>query len=139
MKHLVTLVGMFFALVAGCADRIETSVAPAKPETPALAEAALAGGCRWECPKCTPAMQVCPKYACHLVCNGHNACASDADCATFSNYCNGCACDAVTVDAYPKDRCPNPVECFRDPCGDRAAVCNQATHTCELTAQPVSL
>ena len=136
MKHLVIIVGMLMGLAAGCADRFETS--PVN-EAPAMNEAALAGGCRWDCPRCTPGMEICPKYACALTCNGRNACASDDDCATFSNYCNGCACDAVTVEAYPKDQCPNPVACFRDPCSNQAAVCNQTTHTCELQATTIAL
>ena len=50
-------------------------------------------------------------------------CHTDADCRTLSNYCGGCACDALAVGA--KDPICNGmlVQCFADPCLDKTAAC----------------
>ena len=54
---------------------------------------------------------------------GGGSCATDADCRTFSDYCTGCDCRALPVDA-PDPVCPGPgVQCFVDPCMGGGAVC----------------
>ena len=50
-------------------------------------------------------------------------CRTDADCRTFSDYCTGCDCRALSTCA--KDPvCSGPgVRCLVDPCRDKRAVC----------------
>jgi hypothetical protein len=57
-------------------------------------------------------------------------CTTDADCRTFSNYCDGCACNALgTTDADPV--CTGTtVACFADPCMGKTAAC--VAGTCSL-------
>lgn len=54
---------------------------------------------------------------------GGAACRSDADCRTFSDYCTGCDCRALsTTERDPV--CPGPgVQCLIDPCDSKQAVC----------------
>lgn len=50
-------------------------------------------------------------------------CTKDAHCTTFSNYCGGCACQALLQGA-PEPTCPTrPVSCLVDPCKFKAARC----------------
>ena len=51
-------------------------------------------------------------------------CHADADCRAFSNYCDGCACDALAVGE--KDPVCNgmAVQCFADPCLNKTAACS---------------
>lgn len=51
------------------------------------------------------------------------ACAKDADCTLFSDYCGGCFCRSLAPgQAQPK--CPGrPVACLVDPCGHQRAAC----------------
>jgi hypothetical protein len=51
------------------------------------------------------------------------ACRTDADCRTFSDYCTGCDCRALSV-GQKDPVCPGPgVQCLIDPCLDKQAVC----------------
>lgn len=51
------------------------------------------------------------------------ACATDADCRLFSDYCTGCDCRALGIHD-PDPVCPGPgVRCFADPCATHAAAC----------------
>jgi hypothetical protein len=54
---------------------------------------------------------------------GGGACTTDADCRTFSDYCTGCDCRALSVNE--KDPlCPGPgVQCLIDPCLGQTAAC----------------
>ena len=72
-------------------------------------------------PGCGPGV-VCPAV-CYGTCRPAGACKTDADCRTFSDYCTGCDCRALSVDQ--KDPvCPGPgVQCLVDPCLNKQAVC----------------
>jgi hypothetical protein len=65
------------------------------------------------------------------------ACASDADCRTFSSYCSEapCACRVLAKsDGDPKCLGSGPnVSCFVDPCLNKAARCQNGA--CALTAK----
>lgn len=75
----------------------------------------------------------CSDFSCDVVCPSAGQCLSDADCRTFSNYCDGCSCEALAVSA-PDPTCDGTlVQCFVDPCFDQSAVCDSATSTCSLT------
>lgn len=52
------------------------------------------------------------------------ACAKDADCTLFSDYCGGCTCRGLGPgDGQP--RCPGkPVQCLVDPCLRKVAACD---------------
>jgi hypothetical protein len=51
------------------------------------------------------------------------SCASDGDCRTFSDYCTGCNCRALTT-TQREPVCQGPgVRCLIDPCGAEHAVC----------------
>jgi hypothetical protein len=52
------------------------------------------------------------------------ACTVDSDCQTFSNYCNGCSCQALsTSSGFPACN-GTTVNCFADPCMNKTAVCS---------------
>jgi hypothetical protein len=61
--------------------------------------------------------------SCEPVAPKPSACTTDADCRTFSDYCTGCDCRALsTSDSDPV--CGGPgVRCFADPCMGKSAVC----------------
>lgn len=134
--------------VAAC-----SSAEPASSEDTAQAESAQTGGCRTVCPKCRPGqmcpmiacfldcngkghgtctqMALCiqgyvwddKKCACVPNTTPPSGCTTDADCRTFSDYCTGCACDALST-SQPDPVCTGPgVRCFADPCGGQTAVC----------------
>lgn len=79
-------------------------------------------------PGCTPGM-ICPAV-CYGTCRPRvilppqpNRCRTDADCRTFSDYCTGCDCRALSI-CQQDPRCPTPgVQCFRDPCQGQEAFC----------------
>jgi hypothetical protein len=50
-------------------------------------------------------------------------CATNADCVAFSNYCNGCSCNAVPVGAGAPKCTGRIVSCFLNPCRNATAVC----------------
>lgn len=57
-------------------------------------------------------------------------CTTDADCRTFSNYCDGCSCNALGV-TDPNPVCKGTtVSCFADPCMGKTATC--VAGTCSL-------
>ena len=57
---------------------------------------------------------------------GGAACILAVDCRTFSNYCGGCACDALGVHA-PDPVCDGgTVSCFTNPCAGHTAACGPA-------------
>jgi hypothetical protein len=50
-------------------------------------------------------------------------CTTDADCRTFSDYCTGCDCRALSS-SEPNPTCDGPgVRCFADPCMGKTAAC----------------
>ncbi len=54
-------------------------------------------------------------------------CVTDADCRLLSDYCDGCACRALTkTDADPVCK-GKVVPCFADPCQRKVAVCQTGT------------
>jgi hypothetical protein len=81
--------------------------------------------CNASCGICTPPRGVCTQQVCEP-----DECETDADCRTFSDYCTGCDCRALPVDA-PDPVCPGPgVQCFVDPCMGGGAVCSSGR--CQL-------
>lgn len=77
-------------------------------------------------PGCGPG-QVCPAL-CYGLCAprpAQGSCSSDADCRTFSDYCTGCDCRALSI-KDPDPTCSGPgVRCFADPCMNQAAHCTE--------------
>jgi hypothetical protein len=79
------------------------------------------------CQAAAVGVDVASEGACRLSCAGPSpapgACETDADCRTFSDYCTGCDCRALS--SCQKDPvCPGPgVQCFVDPCRDQTASC----------------
>jgi len=50
-------------------------------------------------------------------------CTTDADCRLYDNYCDGCACNALSTSS-PDPFCSGTiVNCFAQPCGGKTAVC----------------
>lgn len=99
--------------------------------------------CNASCGICTEPGGFCIQLACEDEPNGGGGgngsgggsgkaeCVEDADCRTFSNFCDGCACEALAVEARdPKCR-GDIVACFADPCQDYAATCEAGS--CVLT------
>jgi hypothetical protein len=75
-------------------------------------------------PGCKPG-SICPAV-CYGTCQPRptGQCSSDADCRTFSDYCEGCNCRAL-AQTDPDPKCSGTlVQCFVDPCLDREAFCN---------------
>lgn len=89
--------------------------------------------CNASCGICTPPGGVCTQQVCEPPAG---RCRTDADCRTFSDYCTGCDCRALSV--CQKDPvCPGPgVQCFVDPCLNKQAVCRQGA--CQLRDQPAA-
>lgn len=56
-------------------------------------------------------------------CVPDGACATDAECVLFSDYCSGCDCVALAVDD-PDPVCDGPgVRCLADPCAGSLPLC----------------
>ena len=101
------------------------------PERPCASSESCNPGevCTTEDGVCNPPPGCGPGVVCPAVCYGTcrpaagGACRTDADCRTFSDYCTGCDCRALSVDQ--KDPvCPGPgVQCFVDPCMNQTAIC----------------
>jgi len=102
---------------------------------PCAATAACAEGlvCTTETGACDKPPGCGPEDICPQVCYGVCAapkgggdepgCETDADCRTFSNYCGGCACDAL-LESEAEPKCASrPVNCIVDPCRGRVARC----------------
>lgn len=86
--------------------------------------------CNPSCGICAPMGAMCIQLACAPPTTG--GCTTDADCRTFSDYCTGCNCDALSA-SEPDPLCSGPgVRCFADPCMGHAAVCDTATGACVL-------
>ena len=86
--------------------------------------------CNESCGICTPPDGFCTMQYCVST----NGCQTDADCRTYSNYCDGCACDALTVNELDPVCLGAIVQCFADPCRNQIAVCDQSTAQCVLAA-----
>lgn len=147
---LLSMFALFFT--PGCVEETQTEVFE-------MSEAQLQGGCRWDCPKCVP-NKPCSRRACYLVCppgktpcgdnvcgkgevcvdalqgicanEGSVECTTDADCSTFSNYCDGCNCEALSSSSAAPICGGTVVNCFADPCMNQSAVCNAGV--CELAS-----
>ncbi len=74
---------------------------------------------------------ICPQV-CYGVCAKKDAptkaaieggCASDADCRTFSDYCEGCNCRVLAKGAAAPKCKSKPVNCLVDPCQMQRAAC----------------
>lgn len=96
--------------------------------------------CTTEDGVCKPPPACRPGQVCAALCYGTCAplkaagsCSADADCRTFSDYCTGCDCRALSV-KDPDPSCSGPgVRCFADPCMNQAAHCNEGK--CALRSQ----
>jgi hypothetical protein len=130
MKH-VTLAALFVVMGMGCAMGVE----PTQDDGISTDQAAAAGGCSVECPKCKPG-DICPMMACIQICpdKGKAECQADTDCTATADYCKGCDCVALA----PKEdlpHCSGPgVKCFADPCMTWAGAC--ISGKCALVAKP---
>jgi hypothetical protein len=59
---------------------------------------------------------------------GSSVCTVAADCRTFSNYCGGCACDALGA-GKPDPVCEGgTASCLVDPCQGHTAACDATGH-----------
>ncbi len=87
--------------------------------------------CNASCGICTKPDEACIQIACEPP---PGKCNIDADCRTFSDYCTGCDCRALTV-SQPDPVCPGPgVQCLVDPCFNKAAVCKDRKCTLVTTS-----
>jgi hypothetical protein len=87
--------------------------------------------CNSSCGICTPPDGACIDLYCAPA-PATTGCNVDADCTTFSNYCDGCSCQAL-FNGTPEPLCAGTtVSCFADPCMNVAAYCDTTTHTCTL-------
>jgi hypothetical protein len=80
--------------------------------------------CNASCGICTPPDGACIQVACEPPPPATGACGSDSDCRTFSDYCTGCDCRALSI--CEKDPvCPGGgVQCLLDPCASKEAFCD---------------
>jgi len=79
----------------------------------------------------------CEAHAGQAACvQDDQTCSTDADCRLFDDYCDGCACEALSVSS-PDPFCSsgNYVQCFAQPCGGKVAVCKAGL--CEVASEPV--
>lgn len=93
-----------------------------------------------------PAGQVCCNSSCGICTEPGGACiqlycaptepvlgcTSDADCRTFSNYCDGCSCEALSTTGSDPVCSGTQVQCFADPCMNLEARCDTTTGACTL-------
>jgi hypothetical protein len=123
------------AAVGGCASDSPAGAAdqpsqeePRRGACASSAECPRGARCTTEHGACAPPPGCRPGMACAAVCYGTcvpaGACRSDWDCRTFSDYCTGCDCRALSV--CEKDPpCPRPgVQCLVDPCSREEAFCD---------------
>jgi hypothetical protein len=83
--------------------------------------------CNASCSTCVAPGGACTQQVCVSP-----TCAEDNDCRTFSDYCTGCDCRAITKSG-PTPPCSGPgVRCLLDPCFNRAARC--VNNQCVLVA-----
>src|SRR5262245_59027283 len=91
--------------------------------------------CNASCGICAPPDGVCTQQVCEPPPSG-GACARDADCRTFSDYCTGCDCRALST-SERDPVCPGPgVQCFVDPCTGQEAFCAGGRCALRVPAQP---
>jgi len=105
------------ALFAGLWACAQTAPPPATPASApaAVQPAAKADAAPAEEPAPQPEPQVAPTTA--------STCTTAKDCRTFSNYCGGCACQALPAGATDPV-CPGKiVSCLVDPCKFKALQC----------------
>jgi hypothetical protein len=91
-----------------------------------------AGVCCLSGQVCCADGRCCDRNACkNGVCTStRTECRRDADCRLFSNYCDGCSCQALLV-SEPDPVCKGTiVNCLVDPCRGYTAVCEKSTGTC---------
>lgn len=79
--------------------------------------------CNASCGVCVPPGGGCTKQACLPPEPPKGECATDADCRTFSNYCDGCGCEPLANSEKEPACNGKSVACFADPCGNQKAVC----------------
>jgi len=87
--------------------------------------------CNASCGICTPPGGFCTQQYCGPTPDDDGVsagtCETDADCRAVPNYCETCACLALSAkDEEPVCKRP-PVRCFADPCLRRQAYCDQGT------------
>jgi hypothetical protein len=92
--------------------------------------------CNSSCGICVPPGGACTKQLCPTPEPPKAECATDADCRTFSNYCEGCACQALSSSEKAPACDGKIVPCFADPCGNQQAVCKAGQ--CVLTSGAIT-
>jgi hypothetical protein len=115
--------GLTLGVLAGCSGAV-TVPADGGPANGVQCgtNACVAGEfcCNESCGICAPAGGSCTMQQCL---QPRAECKTDADCRTFSDYCTGCDCRALSNSA-PPPVCEGPrVECFADPCMRKVAAC----------------
>jgi hypothetical protein len=88
--------------------------------------------CNASCGVCVPPGGGCTKQLCLPPEPPKGECATDADCRTFSNYCDGCGCEPLASSEKEPACSGKLVACFADPCGTQKAVCKAGQ--CVLTS-----
>lgn len=88
--------------------------------------------CNASCGVCTDPGGLCTQEVCDPA--PAAGCTTDADCRTFSNYCDGCACAALSSGESDPTCSGTTVACFADPCMNMDAVCDTATGACTLVS-----
>jgi hypothetical protein len=85
--------------------------------------------CNRSCGICTPPGGLCTQQ----VCPPRSPCRTDWDCRTFSDYCEGCNCRALSVCEKDPVCTGGLANCFVDPCFKSEAFCRAGT--CALRAK----
>ena len=91
--------------------------------------------CNSSCGICVPPGYGCTQQACQRIHGRTGECRNDGDCRTFSNYCDGCSCDALAEGESDPGCLGTTVQCFAEPCMGQVAVCDRDTRTCVLAAE----
>ncbi len=86
--------------------------------------------CNASCGICAPPDGFCTQQVCEPT--TLSECASDADCTTFSNYCDGCSCEALAAGEAEPICAGTTVACFADPCMSSEARC--VSGSCQLVS-----
>jgi hypothetical protein len=104
------------------AEAVEPTTDPRPECGPAMCEPGQVC-CNRSCGICTPPGGLCTQQLCNADVLPQKSCGADADCRLYSDYCEGCACRALTV-AEPDPSCnQEPVQCLVDPCENHEPAC----------------
>jgi len=104
--------------LAGCAVQ---SSEPVDDETAANDEAVKTSACATV--RCAAGTHCVAKGGKASCVPDAQLCKTDADCRLFDNYCDGCACNALSTSSPDPFCSGTTVSCFVQPCMGKAAVC----------------